>query len=80
MGIKHEGRDAERKNGHPEVDQVRGPQRQRDIKQRDQGPHAEIDTWPCKPREQYAEVYPRGRKPASGGNVPSAAKCQIAQD
>lgn len=71
MGIEDERRDTKGEDRDPEIYQVRRPQRQGDIEQRDQGPHAQVDTRSGEPREQYAEVYPRSREPTSGGNVPS---------
>jgi hypothetical protein len=80
MGVKQERRDTQSENGDPEIDQIWCPDRQSHIEQRDQSPHAKVDTRPCEPRKQDVEVYPRSREPTASSNVPSTAECQIAQD
>jgi len=80
MRIEQEWRDAESSYREPEVNQVGGPDRHCDIKEHNQGPHAQINTGPCEPGEQNAERYARGSKATSCCNIPSASKCQVTQD
>lgn len=55
MWVEQEGRDTKSENGYPEVDQVRCPERHRDVEQHDQRAHSKIDTGPGKTREEDAE-------------------------
>ena len=77
--IEPEGRNAQREGGHPEVDEVRCPQRQRHVKQHDEGSHAKVDTWPGESGEQNTEVDSRGSETTSCSDVTSASECQIAE-
>lgn len=43
MRVEEEWRDGERKHGDPEVNEVVGPDSQRDEQEQDEGSHAEVD-------------------------------------
>lgn len=48
MGVEEEWRDAEREDREPEVDEVRDPDRKRDVEQQEKIPHAHVDARPRK--------------------------------
>ena len=45
MWVEHERRDAQRKYGSPEIDEVRDPDRYRSVEQEEKVAHAHVDTW-----------------------------------
>lgn len=80
MWVEHERREAQRKDRNPEVDEEGCPNRQGRVEQHDQRPHAQVYAWSCKAGEEDAEGYPTCGKSASGGDVTSSAKVQVAQN
>lgn len=80
MRIEPEWCNAKRQDGHPEVQQIRRPQRQRHIEQHDKRPDTQIDRRPCETREKCAKVIAGRRESTTGGDVSSASKSEIAED
>lgn len=80
MRVENEGSDREREHGDPEIDQVRHPDGHGHEEQRQERPHAEIDTRSGETRVESAKVHAGRREASTGGDVPSTTKGQVAQD
>lgn len=80
MGVEQERRDTKGQNRYPEVYDPRGPQGHRHVQEHDKGPHAKVDAWAGKSREEDTERNPGRRESPTGGDITSSTKDQIARN
>jgi hypothetical protein len=78
--VEQEWSDTKGQNGNPKVDQVRRPERERNVEEHEQRTHAEVDAGASKAREEDAERDPRRREATAGSDVPRTAEGQVVQD
>ena len=79
MRVEQERRNAERKDGDPEVNDPWRPNRQSHVEQHDERAHAEVDTRACETREQDAEADATGGEPTTGSDVTRTTEGQVAE-
>lgn len=80
MRVEHERCDTERHHGDPEVDQVRHPNRHRDVENDEQGAHAEVDARSRESRVQNRERKSSSCETTTCRDVTSTTECQVRQD
>lgn len=80
MRIEHERRDAERKYGEPEIDEMGYPDRYRRVKQDKEVTHAHVDGWSCEAGIEDAEGYACCGKTSTGSDISCASESEIAQN
>ena len=80
MGIKDEGRNAQRQHREPEIDQMWDEHRECSVKQQEEVSHAHVDTWACETRIEDAELNASRGKAASRRNVPGTSEAEVAEN
>ena len=80
MRVEQERRNAERKDGDPEVNDPWRPNRQSHVEQHDERAHAEVDTRACETRVQDGERDTRRRETTPSSNVPCTTEGQVRDD
>ena len=80
MRIEQERRDAKRKNGEPEVDQMGNPNGQRDIEQDEEVSEAHVDAGSSKAGVENAEIDASRSETTTSGDISGTTKGQIAED
>lgn len=69
MRVEEEGRDTERHDRNPEVDQVWCPDRQGDIDQEHDRPQTQVDRWPSETRAERTMSISTGALRAEKGDI-----------
>jgi len=80
MRVEEEGRDRQRQNRDPEIDEVWRPEGQSDVKQQHKRSQSQVDGGASKTRVKNAKRDPRGGKSSPCRDVSSSTKVEIVED
>lgn len=78
--VEQEGRDGERKDGDPEVDEPVDPETRRHVEHHERQPETHVNGRPGETRVEDGKVDSGGGEPSSGRNVSSTSERQVGQD